>query len=98
MRNGKNIRTCKGCFIKEDKKNFLRIYLNEENKTLLWSISNISEGRGMYIHKNKKCVEKALTERSVKYSIKRNIKYEEIQRIKKEIIEFLEGEKNRSNR
>lgn len=87
MRNKKNIRTCKGCRDKKDKNKLYRIYLDKE----LEVEENISsKGRGIYICKDEKCIEKFF---------KKNYIFKEFKNIKEEDVEKLKNKlKNKLNK
>ena len=52
-------RTCMGCNVKKDKKEFIRIVKNKENEINIDKTGKI-EGRGAYICDNIECLEKLI--------------------------------------
>lgn len=51
-------RTCMGCNLKKDKKDLIRIVKNKENEINVDKTGKL-QGRGAYICKDEKCLEKA---------------------------------------
>ena len=51
-------RTCMGCNFKKDKKDLIRIVKNKENEINVDKTGKL-QGRGAYICKDEKCLEKA---------------------------------------
>lgn len=87
MRNKKNTRTCKGCRLKKDKKEFIRIYFKDSLQfTEKENIKTI--GRGMYICKSKECLEKMLKKNNIKKCLRltnENISDEDIKSLREYI-------------
>ena len=52
-------RTCMGCNVKKDKKEFIRIVKNKENEINIDKTGKM-EGRGAYISDNIECLEKLI--------------------------------------
>jgi hypothetical protein len=52
-------RTCMGCNVKKDKNEFIRIVKNKENKISIEKEGK-QEGRGAYLCKDIKCLEKVI--------------------------------------
>ena len=52
-------RTCMGCNVKKDKKEFIRIVKNKENEINIDKTGKM-EGRGAYICDNIECLEKLI--------------------------------------
>lgn len=67
MRNKKNTRTCKGCNIKKDKSELLRLYYKNGLK---YEDENPGFGRGTYICKSEKCLDKVIKKNFLKSSLK----------------------------
>ena len=55
---GEPQRTCMGCNLKKDKKDLIRIVKNKENEINVDKTGKL-QGRGAYICKDEKCLEKA---------------------------------------
>ena len=74
MRVLKNIpqRTCIGCNIKKDKKDFIRIVKDNENNISI-DRTGKANGRGAYICDNIECLEKAIKNKKIEKSFKMNI-------------------------
>ena len=70
----KNIpqRTCIGCNIKKDKKDFIRIVKDNENNISI-DRTGKANGRGAYICDNIECLEKAIKNKRIEKSFKMNI-------------------------
>jgi len=70
----KNIpqRTCIGCNIKKDKKDFIRIVKDNENNISI-DRTGKANGRGAYICDNIECLEKAIKNKKIEKSFKMNI-------------------------
>ena len=58
MQNKQPQRTCMGCNQKKDKKDLIRIVKNKENEINVDKTGKL-QGRGAYICKDEKCLEKA---------------------------------------
>lgn len=52
-------RTCMGCNLKKDKKDFVRIVKNKEGKVCIDKTGKM-DGRGAYLCNDVKCLEKAI--------------------------------------
>ena len=82
MNNLKSIpqRTCIGCNIKKDKKDFIRIVKDNQNNISI-DRTGKANGRGAYICDNIECLEKAIKNKKIEKSFKMNIDenvYEEL--------------------
>ena len=65
-------RTCIGCNIKKDKKDFIRIVKDKENNISIDKTGK-KNGRGAYICDNIECLEKAIKNKKIEKSFKMNI-------------------------
>ena len=65
-------RTCMGCNVKKDKKEFIRIVKNKENEINIDKTGKM-EGRGAYICDNIECLEKAIKSKKLERSLKTKI-------------------------
>lgn len=73
-------RTCIGCNIKKDKKDFIRIVKDNQNNISI-DRTGKANGRGAYICDNIECLEKAIKNKKIEKSFKMNIDenvYEEL--------------------
>lgn len=78
-------RTCMGCNIKKDKKEFIRIVRTTEN-TIEIDKTYKKDGRGAYLCKEIKCLEKVKKTRRLERSLKTNITEEQYEKIRGVII------------
>lgn len=62
-------RTCIGCNVKKEKKDFIRIVKNKENEIKLDKTGK-EEGRGAYICDNAQCLEKAIKSKKLERTFK----------------------------
>lgn len=85
MRNKKNIRTCLGCFEKQDKLNFYRIASIKINKDkelkVVFDKKQNMGGRGAYIC-SINCFEKALEKKFLQKRLRVNLNKEEQDNLK----------------
>lgn len=65
-------RTCIGCNIKKDKKDFIRIVKDNQNNISIDKTGK-ANGRGAYICNNIECLEKAIKSKRIEKSLKVNI-------------------------
>ena len=65
-------RTCIGCNIKKDKKDFIRIVKDNQNNISI-DRTGKANGRGAYICDNIDCLEKAIKNKKIEKSFKMNI-------------------------
>lgn len=68
MKNSKETRTCIGCRKKDNKHNLIRIVNLKENGLVI-DLRNKAQGRGFYICKNEKCLNRVLKNKSLKLNI-----------------------------
>ena len=87
MRNSKNTRTCKGCFEKFDKKNHDMIAICYDNKNNNYMVYENQEekkqglGRSLYICKNNKCIDKAITKNTIAGYIRKKLDKKTIEKL-----------------
>lgn len=65
-------RTCIGCNIKKDKKDFIRIVKDNQNNIII-DRTGKANGRGAYICDNIDCLEKAIKNKRIEKSFKMQI-------------------------
>jgi len=65
-------RTCTGCNAKKDKKELIRIVINN-NKEILVDETGKIPGRGAYICDNIECLEKAIKTKRLERTLKNNL-------------------------
>ena len=65
-------RTCIGCNIKKDKKDFIRIVKDNQNNISI-DRTGKANGRGAYICDNIECLEKAIKNKKIEKSFKMEI-------------------------
>ena len=68
-------RTCMGCNVKKDKKDFIRIVKNSKNEINIDKTGK-QEGRGAYICNNIDCLEKAIKSKRLEKVFKMKINEE----------------------
>ena len=76
-------RTCMGCNIKKDKKDFIRIVKNQNNEINLDKTGK-KEGRGAYICDSIDCLEKAIKSKRLEKNFKMKIDeqiYDELRKL-----------------
>ena len=79
------IRCCIACRAKKTKENFFRIVANDEKKAILDKKQN-SNSRGIYICRDKKCIENALkTITKNKLKLKINVDNQSLVEVLKEL-------------
>ena len=80
----KNIpqRTCIGCNVKKDKRDFIRIE-KDSNDNISIDKTGKANGRGAYICDNIECLEKAIKNKKIEKSFKMNIDNEVYESLRK---------------
>lgn len=76
-------RKCVSCGENKDKKSLVRIVKNKENEIFIDETGK-ANGRGMYICKNKECIDKAIKNKEIERSLKSKIEkdiYNELEEI-----------------
>ena len=68
-------RTCMGCNVKKDKKEFIRIVKNKENEIKIDRTGKL-EGRGAYICDNIECLEKVIKSKRLERTLDTKISQE----------------------
>ena len=78
-------RTCMGCNVKKDKKEFIRIVKNKENEINIDKTGKM-EGRGAYICDNIECLEKAFKAKRLSRNLDVAIDEEIYNKLRDEIV------------
>lgn len=66
--NPKNVRKCSACKERADKSDLIRVVKNSDGVFI--DVSGKADGRGAYIHKNKRCIELAKKKKVLNYAFK----------------------------
>ncbi len=76
MKNSKETRTCISCRKKDNKRNLLRIVKTRKLEVVIDKEQNL-EGRGAYICKDEKCLNKLIKDKKLSKALKTSISNKE---------------------
>jgi len=82
------IRTCLGCRQKSTKYSLTRLVRNQSGDVSI-DTSGKGKGRGVYVCLNKQCIELALIVKRLNKALRTDLKQEEVEIIKEELLRLL---------
>lgn len=81
------LRTCMGCNTKKEKQELLRIVRNKQNEVFIDNTGK-AEGRGAYLCKHSKCLEKALKNKRLERALSTRISEKMYEELKNELFAY----------
>lgn len=85
-------RTCVVCRNKNDKNTLLRIVRDKEKQTVFFDRSGKANGRGCYVCRNRKCIEKIASVKLVKHHLNVEVDPKVLEDLKEQMSEYITEE------